>query len=79
MYPVTMTITDYWNCVGIPRGEVKARITYGRTGYKSVPDAVNELAKRYADKLAHKGRCEVVFAEALYVQVIHFEQEGANP
>lgn len=78
MNAVKMTITEYWNCLGIPRGEVKGLVAYGRTGYKSVPDAVNELAGRFKGKLAHKGTSEVCFSEALYVQVIRFEQEGAQ-
>jgi hypothetical protein len=69
---VTMTITEYWNCNGIPRGEIKSRSVHDSSGYESVTGAVKELSRRFAPKLVHKGANEVVFSEPLYVQVVRF-------
>lgn len=73
---VQMIITEYWNSVGIPRGEHKATLTYKNSGYASVAAAVKELSARFPEKLAHKGASEVVFAEPTYVQVISFRAQS---
>lgn len=70
---VKMTITEYWNCLGIPRGEFKARVVYPNSGYESVRAAVKELSGRFAHKLVHKGSTEVVYEERLLIQVVSFE------
>jgi hypothetical protein len=68
----TMTITEYWNSEGIPRGEIKGRFTYRDCGYASVADGVKELSSRFKPKLVHVGKNEVVYDEGLYVQRVSF-------
>jgi hypothetical protein len=73
---IKMTITEYWNCEGIPRGEPKGQHVYRDSGYESVQAAVKELSRRFTHKLAYKGSNEVVYKENLYVQVVGFEVQS---